>query len=116
MAAAAPPLSLTPRDLFPWLCAGVSLQLRDPAAGAAGEEGGGGGADPVFLIVSDKSFRASVMFRDRRRTTDISPFLIRSAQAVPGGDGGGGCGLVIRHGSRFTLNELRKADSIVTRS
>ncbi len=70
MAGTARPPTLTPRELFPWLSAGVSLQLHrsfggagGKSAAAAGDENAGtstvskgnGIVDPVFLIVSDKA-------------------------------------------------------------
>ncbi len=71
MAGTARSPTLTPRELFPWLSAGVSLQLHrsfggagGKSAAAAGDENAGtsttvskgnGIVDPVFLIVSDKA-------------------------------------------------------------
>ncbi len=75
-----PPLS--PRELFPWLSAGVSLQLRRnkffPGGGRAGEDVLGSspslsrsltsaaagdvvGTDAIFLIVSDKVHLRSIL-------------------------------------------------------
>ena len=91
---------LSPRELFPWLSAGVSLQLRrevglhhhHPQQQQQHQQDGGApssrgvavaaaAADSVFLIVSDKTFVVSVLFRDKRRSSiDIAPHLVKWAR------------------------------------
>ncbi len=61
--------TLTPRELFPWLSAGVSLQMINNSSNCYyhyyDDEEENMTTDPVFLIVSDKVKRRYREFHNR---------------------------------------------------